>query len=442
MKNKIKLSSLSLLMAFTLIGCTESTTETSSSDGYFIDSAVAGVEYTTSSGIKDKTDQYGKFKYNIGDLIQFKIGKLILGEAEPNIDGLITPKSLVVDDRIAPNEEESQTITLLLRTLQSLDSDNNSSNGITIDENIISKLETLEQELNFEDLNESDIIDLDNQLDIGLDEDYDDHIDTDEDTARTHFENSKDDWDNGKKPDDRISGDQDSHGNQDNNDTITTPLSLDVKKSLAYMGNEERLAYDIYNKLGSLYPDVKQFINIATRSEIRHISAVQTLIKKYNITDTELSDEDFNSLDYQNIEISEMTPGVYGVADIQNLYDALLSEGTTSQESALFVGCKVEVTDINDLDKYITYAQNGNNNDVVTTFNNLREGSYNHYWAFDKALKTMGVTDGCYVVGDTLLSDKNGIYPQNTSGQGNSGNNQGNSGNNQGNSGNGGNGNR
>ncbi len=40
---------------------------------------------------------------------------------------------------------------------------------------------------------------------------------------------------------------------------------------------------------------------------------------------------------------------------------------------------------------------------------------YNHYWAFDKGLKNLGIESGCYVEGDTLLGeDKTDIYPQNS----------------------------
>jgi len=117
-----------------------------------------------------------------------------------------------------------------------------------------------------------------------------------------------------------------------------------------------------------------------------------------------------------------MPRGVYDIQAIQDLYDALYALGQNSQEDALKVGCMVEVTDIDDLDKYITQAQESNATDIEAAFNTLRNGSYNHYWAFDKALKNIGVTNGCYYEGDTLLTNKEGIYPQNESGQNGQGN--------------------
>jgi hypothetical protein len=187
-------------------------------------------------------------------------------------------------------------------------------------------------------------------------------------------------------------------------------LSLDTKKSLAYMGNEERLAYDIYNKFYDLFPSLIQFNNIAVNSETRHIDAVQQLVQKYEITGTELSDSNYTSLYYQNTDLSQMQAGVYGVLSVQQLYNTLLVEGSNDDISALKVGCKVEVTDIEDLDKYLVYAKNDNASDVVEIFEFLRAGSYSHYWTFDAALKSKNVVNGCNL-GVEPYGDKNGIYP-------------------------------
>lgn len=187
-------------------------------------------------------------------------------------------------------------------------------------------------------------------------------------------------------------------------------LSLDTKKSLAYMGNEERLAYDIYNKFYDLFPSLIQFNNIAINSETRHIDVVQQLVQKYEITGTELSDSNYTSLYYQNTDLSQMQAGVYGVLSVQQLYNTLLVEGSNDDISALKVGCKVEVTDIEDLDKYLVYAKNDNASDVVEIFEFLRAGSYSHYWTFDAALKSKNVVNGCNL-GVEPYGDKNGIYP-------------------------------
>ena len=202
----------------------------------------------------------------------------------------------------------------------------------------------------------------------------------------------------------------------------TENLAQDVKDSLAYMGNEERLAYDVYMNLYDYYQksgvEIKQFYNISTRSEVKHIATVQDLVKRYNLKATDFTDVNESVVNSNNMSAENMPSGVYDIAKIQELYDTLYALGQNSQESALKVGCMVEVTDINDLDEYIKQAQDSNASDVEEAFNFLRKGSYNHYWAFDSALKNLGVTNGCYYEGDELLTNKEGVYPKNEKGNG------------------------
>ena len=47
-------------------------------------------------------------------------------------------------------------------------------------------------------------------------------------------------------------------------------LSEELVNTLSYMGNEERLAYDVYNRLYQEW-GIKTFTNIANKSEIKHI---------------------------------------------------------------------------------------------------------------------------------------------------------------------------
>ena len=52
---------------------------------------------------------------------------------------------------------------------------------------------------------------------------------------------------------------------------------------------------------------------------------------------------------YSEAELRAFAPGEFGVQEIQDLYDTLYAEGKQSQQAALEVGCKVEVTDVEDL---------------------------------------------------------------------------------------------
>jgi hypothetical protein len=200
-----------------------------------------------------------------------------------------------------------------------------------------------------------------------------------------------------------------SDNSANDNELLDTNISIELKKSLAYMGNEERLAFDLYNKFYELFPNIKQFTNIANKSEVKHIQAVQKLVQNYEITGTELSDSNFTDLYYQNKTIPEMTAGVYGVLSIQKLYNTLIIDGSKSEVDALKVACKVEVLDIEDLNKYLLLAKN--KTDITDKFEFLRSGSYVHYWSFDKALKNKGVENGCNL-GTEPFGDKTNIYPK------------------------------
>lgn len=90
--------------------------------GILVDSPVAGVSFNASSGKSGTTDEKGSFNFNHGDKIEFKLGGLTLG----NIPGsqIVTPIELAGDS--------SNKLHNLLILLQSLDSDSDLSNGISI----------------------------------------------------------------------------------------------------------------------------------------------------------------------------------------------------------------------------------------------------------------------------------------------------------------------
>lgn len=159
------------------------------------------------------------------------------------------------------------------------------------------------------------------------------------------------------------------------------------------MWDEEKLAKDLYYKLAEIYSEYnvsKVFNNIASKSETVHQEAVELLLDKYKISVDDVpyyEDRDLNS-DYP--------PEVFSLPEIQDLYEQLLNQRMISLEDALKVGCIVEVTDVNDLNEEI---ENTDNADMIKLFEFLRQGSYNHYWAFDRALKSIGVQDGCCSLG-------------------------------------------
>ncbi len=402
MKTFIKLGTLSFLAAtviFTGCGSDNTTDTTELKTGYFIDAAVEGLDYETSSGEKGVTDQHGKFQYKHGDSVRFFIGKLDLGEAIPLVDGLVTPQTLT-------NYDETKQMTIL-RLLQSLDEDNNPSNGITIPKSTIDALATLEEEVKITNLqNDSDILNLDSVLAQTADEDYDGIIDVTEQQAQAHFTQSLTRWNNGHKPDSNMT--QDSGNAQGNANANTQNGGFDLslypiseledaqKYTLAFMWNEEKLAKDIYLALNEVHPS-QQFYNIATRSETKHQQMVEDLIQRYDINITNLGDF---SVNYSQDELQKLPAGTFSLDIIQNLYDSLYEKGVQSKVDALQVGCIVEVTDVNDLNRDIEVAKEVNATDLVAVFESLRAGSYSHYWVFDKALKTDGIEQGCASAGE------------------------------------------
>jgi len=121
--------SLSIAAALALSACGgggDSDTPTAvvgAQTGVFVDSAVQGLSYETSSGVKGTTDAQGHFNYNEGDTVTFKIGGVTLGSGKAT--GTVTPAHIA-------GGEDSNKFTNLLVLLQSLDSDGDPSNGITL----------------------------------------------------------------------------------------------------------------------------------------------------------------------------------------------------------------------------------------------------------------------------------------------------------------------
>ncbi|MCV6608605.1 MAG: DUF2202 domain-containing protein, partial [Campylobacterales bacterium] len=61
------------------------------------------------------------------------------------------------------------------------------------------------------------------------------------------------------------------------------------------------------------------------------------------------------------------------------------------------VGCKVEVADINAIE---TKLESEIAEDVKRVLEQLKRGSYHHYFGFNKALEEEGVSEGCCSLGD------------------------------------------
>jgi hypothetical protein len=138
---------------------------------------------------------------------------------------------------------------------------------------------------------------------------------------------------------------------------------------LVWMLEEEKLAHDVYVSLYDLW-GVRTFDNIS-RSETQHVTAVQSLLERYNIAAASLG-----------------SVGVFNDPTLQTLYDDLIARGQTSLEEALRVGAFIEEIDIKDLNMRSAQTDNV---DILTVYDNLNQGSRNHLRAFVNQLNRYGI---------------------------------------------------
>lgn len=110
-----------LLLVLLLAGC-GGDGGSSMTTGLFVDSAVEGVGFTTSSGGSGTTNAAGELDYLPGDTVTFSIGNLVLGAC--------TGQALIMPADITASSDAELN---LARFLQTIDDDGDPDNGITID---------------------------------------------------------------------------------------------------------------------------------------------------------------------------------------------------------------------------------------------------------------------------------------------------------------------
>jgi hypothetical protein len=139
-------------------------------------------------------------------------------------------------------------------------------------------------------------------------------------------------------------------------------LQTDEITKLLYIWEEEKLARDVYTKLGDLY-GMPLFSNIA-RSEQTHMDQMAVLLERYKL---DLPETD--------------SPGVFRDAGLAQLYEDLVARGSKDLSQAIAVGIAIEELDIQDLEEAI---QLSGNKDVQYILNQLLMGSRNHLAAFQR----------------------------------------------------------
>ncbi len=153
--------------------------------------------------------------------------------------------------------------------------------------------------------------------------------------------------------------------------TIETTTTDEEQENLQFMGEEEKLARDVYIYLNERW-NLKVFVNIA-KAEQNHIDSVKQFLDAYQITD-----------------LSVMEYGHFTNPDLQALYDTLIDKGSLTLIDALMVGALIEEVDIADLDNAISET---NDPALIQMYQHLKDGSYNHLRAFVKQLGQQGIVN-------------------------------------------------
>ncbi len=255
----------SLLTLATLIsGCgssSDTNTLSTVTTGQLVDNYIENADYVCKDGTTGITDINGTFTCPSLP-VEFKISGLKLGTiTQLNTDKQVFPQDLIGVNRTDLNNTD---VIAMARFLQSCDDDNNTKNGIYIKDEIKLKLE-VETDFNSDDIN-AYATDANFTL-------------IDENTTTEHLAETI-----------QLVENIENIVNLpvDIKNILLTPasqLTQEVKNTLAYMGNEERLAYDVYSYLYNVHllngQGIQQLTNIATKSETIHIQTVQLLVQKY-----------------------------------------------------------------------------------------------------------------------------------------------------------------
>ena len=102
--------------------------------GVFKDAVVGGLYYETATQ-SGYTNEKGEFLYNNEELVTFKVGNIVLGQTEAK--ALVTPMDLVKTGNSEVTNPEAKNIAAFLQTL---DSDADHHNGITILDEVVAAI--------------------------------------------------------------------------------------------------------------------------------------------------------------------------------------------------------------------------------------------------------------------------------------------------------------
>jgi len=379
MKNKI-LSTIGLASLLILSGCNMSSKDTDNMNiGYFVDSPVEGVSYETASGITGVTDKNGSYKYMYNEEVTFKIGNLILGTTETK--NMLTPEDLMYGDK--------EKTDLMLRMLQSMDKDNNLSNGIEIPKEITESLRE-KRKINFYNniSNDKDILLLSIPVRYKIDINLDGKIDINSTEAENHFLKTKGEIEKSNGNINKFI--KEFSKNLDLNKSNVVEDNFNDKNVVNYISKNEKISISDFYKTQKVKADLyslwsEQFDNIllnmvySTRSK-PVLGMTQEIMSKYNIGLKDYS-SDYSKKDFELLR-GEFIDN-YSLKD----YDRLVSS-TTSKDNAVFNACILEVQNIKIINSYLSDVLSTIpvNKDLYNLYKKAQIDSYNNYSAFKSEL--------------------------------------------------------
>jgi hypothetical protein len=147
-------------------------------------------------------------------------------------------------------------------------------------------------------------------------------------------------------------------------------LSQDEIEGLMFMREEEKLAHDVYVALHERW-GAQVFANIA-EAETEHTEAIRRLLVAHGLEDP----------------AADTAPGEFVNADLQALYDRLITMGEPSLKDALAVGCLIEEIDIRDIESKKALVVD--EPDIIRVYDHLLCGSRNHLRAFNRNMVQQG----------------------------------------------------
>ena len=170
--------------------------------------------------------------------------------------------------------------------------------------------------------------------------------------------------------------------NVESTSTATDDPALDYneKMHLFFMREEEKLARDVYQTLGTMYPDSVIFGNIDDSEQI-HMTTVKAMIEKYGYEDPNTNDN-----------VGAYTGEDFGWYFTEK-YNQLVERASISELEALYVGAFIEeldMMDINQCPQVIVETDDGindvsecgkvytDNADVQRLYSSLLDGSDSH----------------------------------------------------------------